>query len=120
MLFLSRGCWYKYRRSAFLCIQKVAKEDMSVARPGPEPDPSRAGARVVTAGYSKPAAVCQCLLVQASLASETPPLHTQKTVTVTVGTPGRGALRPGTELRVARGFNLKPVMKPECQLKRSL
>ena len=44
LLFLSSGCWYKYRRSAFLCIQKVAEDDVSVARPGPEPEPSRAGA----------------------------------------------------------------------------
>ena len=44
LLSLSRGCWCIYRRSAFLCIQKVAEDEMSVAWPGPGPAPGRAGA----------------------------------------------------------------------------
>ena len=40
LLFLFRGCRYKYRRSAFLCIQKVAEVEC-LARPGAQPGPGR-------------------------------------------------------------------------------
>ncbi len=40
---LSCACRIIYRSAAFLCIQKVAEEAMSVAPPGPELDPRRAG-----------------------------------------------------------------------------
>jgi hypothetical protein len=40
LLFLFRGCRYKYRRSAFLCIQKVAEVEC-LARPGARPGPGR-------------------------------------------------------------------------------
>jgi hypothetical protein len=42
LLFLFRGCRYKYRRSAFLCIQKVTSGSQRLNVPG------RAGARAVT------------------------------------------------------------------------